>query len=539
MRSLLSLAPALAMSVLTTLAVVGPARAIASDDLHNIPGVPLPSPNVSGQLGGPIYDVVYRVVVPPGHVLLAAMTGEPGTDFDLYLFDSSATDIYADPPVGLVVSSTGPTSTESISYPSIGGGTFYLDLSGASKVEGAYHLAVQVLADTTPPRVTLSLDGGAPATNTTTVAVTVVASDDLSGVNSMQLSTDGVTWQDWQAYTPALSWKLPPGDGPKELWARVRDGAGNVSAAAHATIDLITTPPVVIARDPDPGSPYTGPLPTIRIRFSEPIRLSSWTNHGLLLQSDSGTVIYGTYAWDPSTNTGSFTPYSPLVPGATYTVSLGSVVDEAGNPLAPIGSWVIHPLLVPGVTVTASSRLVTVGTMVAVSGRVVGGADVQLNLERSVGGGPWVSFATTFPAPDGSFSAPTLVDANTSFRAVAPATPLTAEATSPPARVLVRRQVNAAGLDPFTTRRVTAGSRVRVIALVGPTDPPVQVTFSLYRYVVGRGYVLQASLTRTAVGGRYTFSWTATRAAYYVRLGAAPSPLYANAVSPIYRFVGY
>ena len=79
-----------------------PASVHAADSPNNIPGVPLPGSTATGQLGGPIYDVVYRVVVPAGHVLLVSMTGAAGTDFDLYLFDSSAVDIYADPPVGLV-----------------------------------------------------------------------------------------------------------------------------------------------------------------------------------------------------------------------------------------------------------------------------------------------------------------------------------------------------------------------------------------------------------------------------------------------------
>ncbi len=72
------------------------------------PGSSATGPASAGKLGGPVYDDVYRVVVPAGHILLASMTGDPGTDFDLYLFDSTATDIYADPPVGLVAVVHGP-----------------------------------------------------------------------------------------------------------------------------------------------------------------------------------------------------------------------------------------------------------------------------------------------------------------------------------------------------------------------------------------------------------------------------------------------
>ena len=70
------------------------------------------------------------------------------------------------------------------------------------------------------------------------------------------------------------------------------------------------------------------------------------------------------------------------------------------------------------------------------------------------------------------------------------------------------------------------------------TNWPVPVTLSIYRYVTGRGYVLQTKGTRTTAGGRYTFSWTPGRGSYYARLTTAPAPLFANGISPVYRFVG-
>src|SRR5664280_2140244 len=136
----LSIALLVGASLLGTIGAVP----VAADQTSDIPGAALPGTVTSGSLGGPIYDVVYRVIVPAGHVLLVSMTGDPGTDFDLYLFDPSATSIYAKPPVGLVAKSTGPTSTESIAYASTGGGTYYLDLSGASDVQGTYRLAVRI-----------------------------------------------------------------------------------------------------------------------------------------------------------------------------------------------------------------------------------------------------------------------------------------------------------------------------------------------------------------------------------------------------------
>ena len=192
----------LAAAALTGALVVGVVGTpVGAADASDIPGVPLPGPVVTGRLGGPIYDVVYRITVAPGTVILASLTGTGGTDFDLYLFDASATTVLSDG--GLVAKSVGPASTESISAPSRLGGTYYLDLNGASDVEGDYRLTVQTVPDPTPPTVSMVLASGRPATNQLAVPVSLSAADDLSGVTDMALSADGATWTGWVG-VPAL-----------------------------------------------------------------------------------------------------------------------------------------------------------------------------------------------------------------------------------------------------------------------------------------------------------------------------------------------
>src|SRR3990172_10347812 len=82
-------------SLAVTLALVlgtssGVAR--AADD-SDIPGVPLPGSVATGQLGGPIYDHVYSIDIPAQRILLISLIGDSGTDFDLYLFNSTATTV--------------------------------------------------------------------------------------------------------------------------------------------------------------------------------------------------------------------------------------------------------------------------------------------------------------------------------------------------------------------------------------------------------------------------------------------------------------
>ncbi len=51
---------------------------------------------------------------------------------------------------GVVARSTGPTSTESVSYATPVGGHFYIDLNSATAAVGTYTLVVQVVRDRAP-----------------------------------------------------------------------------------------------------------------------------------------------------------------------------------------------------------------------------------------------------------------------------------------------------------------------------------------------------------------------------------------------------
>jgi Bacterial Ig-like domain/Bacterial pre-peptidase C-terminal domain len=511
---------------------------VAADQTSDIPGTALTGTVTSGLLGGPIYDVVYRVTVPAAHGLLVSMTGDPGTDFDLYLFDSTATSIYASPPVGLVAKSTGPTSTESITYASIGGGTYYIDLSGFANVLGTYRLAVRIAADTTPPQVTLSLNGGAPATNDPTVAATVVATDDLSGVDAMQFSVDGATWLDWTAYAPTIRWSFGPPDGPKELWVRVRDRAGNLSVPAHAAIALDTAPPTVVWRDPPPGGTVAGVRPIFSVQFSEPIQRSTWTNVGLILQDSASTILQGTYTYDAASATGTFTPAVDLQPGSPYVVSLGSITDLAGNPLVPIGGWVVTPLLASRIVLQASGTVVPRGGLVVLTGRMDPPLAGALTLEAAEGNGPFVPIAPIVPSADGTFTWGTPMNANTWFRVRFWGSSVASDATSPTVRILVRRGVALSGISSSITRIVPVGRSIALTAILTPASPDGSITYRIYRADSGGRYRLYGTFVRTSAGGHASLSWRPTSAGrYYVQLTTAPSSLYANGFSPAYRWL--
>jgi hypothetical protein len=109
----------------------------------------------------------------------------------------------------------------------------------------------QTTVDTTSPTPgTLTINGGAQNTNTTAVTLTLAASDATSGVAQMSFSNDGSSWSAWETYATSKAWTLASGDGGKSVYARFKDGAGNVSANTSASITLDTVAPtgtVVIA----------------------------------------------------------------------------------------------------------------------------------------------------------------------------------------------------------------------------------------------------------------------------------------------------
>ncbi len=104
--------------------------------------------------------------------------------------------------------------------------------------------------DTTTPTTTLSLNHGATVTVQSTVAAYQDAQDTGSGLWQTRFSNNGVYWSEWQDYADTLTWGLPPVDGATlNVYAQVRDYAGNESAVVSDTITLDLTPPAPHSAD--------------------------------------------------------------------------------------------------------------------------------------------------------------------------------------------------------------------------------------------------------------------------------------------------
>lgn len=153
-------------------------------------------------------------------------------------------------------------------------------VDGAGNVSAA--ASATVLFDTVAPdSPTLALagaDAGTPGyTRSPLVAVLASVHDANGGPGNQDLfvrlsNTDGFVGASWQPFSSETTWLLPPGDGPKTVYAEFMDAAGNVSPRVSASITLDTagptSPSIAIAeQDSRPANGYTN-VATVRLTLA-------------------------------------------------------------------------------------------------------------------------------------------------------------------------------------------------------------------------------------------------------------------------------
>ncbi len=168
--------------------------ALATEANGNIPGVPLPPSPVAGKLddtaGIDDWDDVYSVDLTYNQKLNVSMTGDEGTDFDLWLWKPGSTSVHDSNPEPHIANSsqTKGTSTESLWYPVMSGGTYYLDVfsdPGTSPNKGAYTLTwsiEQMIAPTlsmTANHAVVRYNGSATLSGVASLSGTPLASNPI------------------------------------------------------------------------------------------------------------------------------------------------------------------------------------------------------------------------------------------------------------------------------------------------------------------------------------------------------------------------
>jgi hypothetical protein len=114
-------------------------------------------------------------------------------------------------------------------------------------------LCVTVTVDGTAPAGSVSINGGAAATNTTSATLALQATDAV-GVTAYRVANGSdcsgasyVPVTSTTSFSTSIAHTLASGDGSKTVCAQYRDAAGNQSATFTDTIDLDTVKPVITA----------------------------------------------------------------------------------------------------------------------------------------------------------------------------------------------------------------------------------------------------------------------------------------------------
>jgi hypothetical protein len=150
------------------------------------------------------------------------------------------------------------------------------------------------------PTGTISINGGAATTNSTTATLTLSATSSAGAVTLMQFSKDGVNFFPFEPYATTRVVTLLPGDGLKTMSVRFKDSAGNLSLAISDSITLTSG--------------------TILINGGASITKST---SGVLTIS----AVAGTTQMQFSKNGGSWYPWEPYA--STRNFTLTSVPGEA------------------------------------------------------------------------------------------------------------------------------------------------------------------------------------------------------------------
>jgi type II secretory pathway pseudopilin PulG len=115
--------------------------------------------------------------------------------------------------------------------------------TASNSAAGCTVTTVNPVAGNGGPNGTVSINGGAAYTNSTTVTLTLAKSGGGPNPATMKFSNDNSTWLGPYAWATSYTWTLTSGDGSKSVYARYYDSGGLFGAIATDNIILDTTAP--------------------------------------------------------------------------------------------------------------------------------------------------------------------------------------------------------------------------------------------------------------------------------------------------------
>jgi hypothetical protein len=341
--------------------------------------------SVTGTVGGAITDRVWRIQVTSARQAIINLTGASGAELGLYVFSPTATSILTATPIRQSAKAGG---TQSLSVPMLPG-TYYINVNGRN-IDRAYAftLRVALVADPTPPFVSIDIASGRQRISDQNSTLRVAASDSLSGIDAIRTRLDGGAWGEWLTPAVTIPISFPEIEGLHSYGLQARNGAGLITTAAEDRIYLDLTAPTARLISPVDGATVSTATPKISVRFNEAMDVAAWRGGGVIVEAPDGAQLAGTGTYDATTKTGTFTA-GALVPGVGYVVRLGTAKDVAGN-LAELDPWTITYVATTKITTSATAVTVPYGstaTVLVSTAGIEAGAELRLERLTSLGGG--------------------------------------------------------------------------------------------------------------------------------------------------------
>ena len=179
--------------------------------------------------------------------------------------------------------------------------------------------SIAITVDNQAPSGTVAINGGAAATNSRNVTLTLTATDALTSVTQMRFSNTGTSFSAAEAFAPTKAWSLTTGAGTKTVYVQFKDALGNWSGSVTDTIVFDSTAPTISAR-------------TATSITNSSARITWTTNEAATSQVDYGlTTSYGsTTTLDLALVTSHSVVLTGLAPSTIYNFRVRSR-DAAGN----------------------------------------------------------------------------------------------------------------------------------------------------------------------------------------------------------------
>jgi hypothetical protein len=176
--------------------------------------------------------------------------------------------------------------------------------------------------DITPPQnCSVSINSGAVATNTTSVTLTLGATD-VSQMSISNTTSQGA----WEAYATSKAWTLTAGEDTKTVYVWYRDSIGNTSSYVTDTIIYDITAPTITGHS---ATQYTNSVTsTVRVNLTGCNDNLSGINHVSWYLYKDGTLQY---TRDESYHSGTTWYHDVVLTGQGTYVIHGVMYDNAGN----------------------------------------------------------------------------------------------------------------------------------------------------------------------------------------------------------------